>query len=113
MLGGSARQRCGGVAATLLICVLVALAPATASGKKPSFINKLDPPSTPTPERWGSELRLDPAPLLGNLEGDAEFWDLFYTAAAGIASQPVTAPRDGWLTGVYVKGYLDRADRFR
>jgi hypothetical protein len=77
------------------------------------FPNKLDPPPTPPKIEFGSGLQGNPAALEGNLEGDAEFWELFFSAAAGIAGvRPTpTVPVDGWLTGVTVKGYAVSGDR--
>jgi hypothetical protein len=81
------------------------LAPAAGAlpGRAP-FVNKLSAPAMPPLIQFGSDLHWEPAPLLGDFEGDAEFWDLFYTAAEGISREAPTVPVDGWLSGVYVKG---------
>jgi len=80
--------------------------------KPTSFANKLDAPPTPAKVMVGSDLQGSPAPLLGNLEGDAEFWDEFLQAAAGIApaAHVPTVPADGWLLGVDVRGYAVSGD---
>jgi hypothetical protein len=104
-----AHRRVGSVAALLLVGLLGVVAPA-AVARPGHFVNKVDAPATPPMLRFGADLQLTAAPLLGNFEGDAEFWDLFYAAAAGIAPVMPTAPVDGWLTGVTVKGYAVSGD---
>ncbi len=70
------------------------------------FTAPLTPPGAPPPWKLGSSLTGTPAPLLGEIEEDAEFWGAFYAAAAGIGGVDLspTIPGDGWITGVYVKG---------
>jgi hypothetical protein len=78
--------------------------PAAGLPARVPFVNKLSAPPTPAKIQFGSDLHWEAAPLLGDFEGDAEFWDLFYTAAEGISREAPTVPFDGWLSGVYVKG---------
>src|SRR5947209_12346195 len=105
MLQGAVSRRGGGVAALIAVGLLCLLAPRAVSlpGHAP-FVNRITAPPAPERIQFGSELHWEPAPLLGDFEGDAEFWDLFYTAAAGVAGEAPTVPVDGWLSGVYVKG---------
>jgi len=93
------------VAVLIAVGLLCLLAPRAVSlpGHAP-FVNRITAPAAPERIQFGSELHWEPAPLLGDFEGDAEFWDLFYTAAAGVAGEAPTVPVDGWLSGVYVKG---------
>jgi hypothetical protein len=95
----------------LLAIGLLAMLPLAVAwaGKRPRFVNRVDAPPTPQKIVFGSDLQANPAALLGNFDGDAEFWNLFYTAAAGIGFG-TTAPVDGWLTGVSVKGYAVSGD---
>jgi hypothetical protein len=85
-------------------------ASATAASGKAGFVNKVTPPATPAPITFPPSLLGSPAPLLGNFEGDTEFWDAFWTAAAGIAPKQEFAPVDGWLIGVTVDGFAVSGD---
>jgi hypothetical protein len=81
-------------------------------GTTAPFPNTVDAPPTPAKVAFGSSLQGSPAPLLGNLEGDSEFWNAFLQAGAGIApaSHSPIVPTDGWLLGVAVHGYAVSGD---
>jgi hypothetical protein len=94
-----------------------------AKGGKPMpalFQNKVDPPPTPLEIFFGENPFTTSEPLLGDQEGDAEYWNTFLEAAAGIAPGPLTlvrpqagepfVPLDGWLSGVTIKGHAVSGD---
>jgi hypothetical protein len=111
MLGFSVIRRRWGVAALLALGLLAGSVSSASAARAQAGAHRdhaasaafglIDAPPKPGKAEWGSNLQWNAEPLLGNLEGDAEFWDLFYQAAAGIGP---AAPFDGTLTGVYVKG---------
>jgi hypothetical protein len=106
---GATRQAVTRMAALLAIGVLWSCLSTASALAAPPFANKVSAPPWPAKLQVGSNLTAEPAPLLGNFDGDAEFWNLFYAAAAGIGAN-TKVPVDGWLTGVYVRGFAVSGD---
>jgi hypothetical protein len=69
-------------------------------------------PPAPPQIKFGSALLGTPGPLLGDFSADVEFWDSFYAALNGVGGvvPQDTAPANGWLAGVWVKGYAVSGD---
>jgi hypothetical protein len=84
-----------------------------------SLVEKPAPkgPAAPVPETFGApDLTPTPAPLLGGFSADVEYWPMAVAHAFGARAHTssvvasATAPADGMVTSITVKGYAIKGD---